>query len=97
MRPIISLLRDGREITEIDLGVVQVGTVKNMDIDVQNRGDALLFDIEYSIPHPDVVILSSPTKLGPNESGTISLKYTPAEDREEGLRIKLTIRGIYVV
>jgi len=97
MRPIIVLLLDGREISEIDLGVVQVGTVKNMDIDVQNKGDALLFDIEYAIPHPDVEILSSPKKLGPNESGTISLKYTPAEDREEGLRIKLNIKGVYVV
>ena len=97
MRPNIIISQDGKEVSEINFGIVQVGTTKSLDIEVKNMGDAILFDIAYSIPHPDVEIKSSPSKLGPSESGTISLKYTPAEDREEGLRIKLNIKGVYVV
>ena len=97
MRPNIIISQEGKEVSEINFGIVQVGTTKSLDIEVKNNGNAILFDIVYNIPHPDVEIKSSPSKLGPNESGTISLKYTPAEDREEGLRIKLNIKGVYVV
>jgi hypothetical protein len=97
MRPNIVILQDGKEVNEIDFGIVPVGTKKSLDIGILNKGDAILFDIDYQIPHPDVKIISSASKLNPNESETLSLEYMPSEDREEGLKIKLTIKGVYVV
>ena len=79
------------EITELDLGIIEVGSVKEYTFYVVNDTKATLEDLVFKINHSEVEINKAPKTLKPDEMGRIELQWNSEVKIEEGLKTKLIV------
>lgn len=93
----LALLSDGVMIPHVMFSAVPVGTTRELSLEVKNLNEFAVFDLLFSVDHPDVVVLIAPKELGSGEVAPLLLSYTPKVQVDKGISAKLLIKGFYEV
>ena len=89
------LTKDKKVITEIDFGLVEVGTTKSLNYFIYNEEDCEVSDIKVLTDNKEVSIVA-PKILGPFETDKIDFSWTPSLDIKKGLKTKFTIEATQI-
>jgi len=79
-----------------NIGEVWAGTEKSLVIFYKNREKGKVREIVYSTGNPKVTLVG-PVELDPDEVGSISIRWSPDFDAEEGLIEDIVIEGTLVL
>lgn len=98
MKPNVIFFENNKQISEVFFDAVPIGTKAIKTITVRNTGDIELKNISFSIEHPDVKFVKTPSFLKPNNDDELIIEYTPITQTEEGIKSKpIEYRGVYIV
>lgn len=81
----------------INLGKVKAGTSKQFTFYVYNTSVYPYEELNFSVDHNEVVIISSPKELSEKASAEIILEWKPSVDIKRGLKTSLKIEGYQVI
>jgi hypothetical protein len=95
--PDIILMVGNQEINRINFGITPVNSESVIELDMFNRGDNKLIDINIKTFHEDIKVISKPEELESNEKKKLILKYKPETQLDKGIEGELMITGGYVV
>jgi len=93
----MKILKNNEIVENLDLGVVSAGESKEFTFQVLNDGIGYLKELAFMVDHPEVKIVKGPLELNPNEKKELVVKWSPAVDIEEGLKVKLSVEGKKIV
>lgn len=93
----MKILKNKKIIEDLDLGVVSAGESKEFIFEVFNDGKGYLKELTFKVEHPEVKIIKAPLELNPYEKKEVTIKWSPAVDIEEGLKVKLSVEGKKIV
>ena len=81
------------EITVLDMGIVNAGEVEKFTFWIKNISNAFLRQLEFSIEHSEVEILSAPVQLNAQAVDELVVEWSPTITLKEGLKAQLRVRG----
>lgn len=81
----------------IDLGKVKAGETKQFTYYVYNSSVYPYEELNFSVDHEEVTIISAPTELEETSSAEIILEWKPTVDIKRGLKTSLKIEGYQVI
>jgi len=81
------------EITVLDLGIVNAGETEKFTFWIKNDSNAFLRQLEFSIEHDEVEIISAPTQLSAQAVDELVVEWSPSITLKEGLKAQLRVRG----
>jgi len=81
------------EITTLDFGIVLAGETKQYEFYLLNDSEAILQSLSFKISHPEIKILETPKDLSRQETGKITIEWTPTVTLKAPLKAKLEIDG----
>ncbi len=81
----------------IDLGKLKAGETKRFTFYVFNTSVFPYEELEFSVDHKEVIVISAPTEINEKASGTIILQWKPLVDIKRGLKASLKIEGFQVI
>jgi len=87
------LTRDGKEIKELDLGIVEAGTSKKYEYLIYNDAEVEVTDIKVLIGHDEVQILDFPKELESKQKGSLTIKWSPSLTLKRGLQTLIKLAG----
>ena len=82
-----------KEVDELDLGIVEVGTTKEYQYMLHNDVDAELVDIDITINNKEIVITDYPKTLKALSSGMVSFKWTPSLKIAKGNKTTFSLKA----
>lgn len=83
--------KNGAELAELDLGIVDVNTTKEFSFVLVNNSDAELVGIELKIDHTEVTVTTAPTALSPNSQADFIIKWSPTLQLKQGLKAAVNV------
>lgn len=83
--------KNGAELAELDLGIVDVNTTKEYSFVLVNNSDAELVGIELKVSHPEVGVITAPTALAPNTQADFIIKWSPTLLLKQGLKTTVNV------
>ena len=81
----------------INLGKLKVGEEKEFTYYVFNSSMNPYEELEFSVDHKEVEVLSSPEDMEEKSSAKVVLKWKPSVDIRRGLKTSLKIEGFEVI
>ena len=81
----------------LDLGKLKAGETKEYTYYVFNSSMNPYEELEFSVDHKEVEVLSSPEDMEEKKSAKIVLKWKPSIDIKRGLKTSLKIEGFEVI
>jgi len=85
------------ELDTIDFGRVEAGTTKEKKVWVHNHIKGYLVEIQVEIiPFRDDIEVLFPKEIDPGDVIPVVLRWSPSLKLEEGLSVKLKIKGLEV-
>lgn len=89
--------KNGMELVELDLGIVDVGTFKEYSFYLVNDSDAELKNIVLNPEYEEVYVVSAPEQMQPNTTSEFILKWAPTLKLKQGLKtsIKITATALW--
>lgn len=81
----------------IDLGKLKAGEEKEYIYYVFNASVHPYEELEFSVDHKEVTVISSPTEMEEKTRAKIILKWKPSVDIKRGLKTSLKIEGFQVI
>lgn len=88
----MKLLKEGKEIADIDFGEVEFGAKKELIIEVYNDGEGTLTDLQFKV-NPEIQIIDAPKQIPKQESRLLQLSWLPEISLRQPIKIKLEITG----
>jgi hypothetical protein len=91
------------EITLIDLGTVEAGTIKTIEIYLHNDAERVMYsNLIFEIPalgESTLEVVTAPITVPPKAILPILLRWSPSLNFKQGLKVPLKIKGdeIYLV
>lgn len=81
----------------IDLGKLKVGETKQYIYYVFNASVHPYEELEFTVDHKEVEVLSAPVDMEEKSSGKVVLQWKPSVDIKRGLKTSLKIQGFQVI
>lgn len=89
----MKLLKEGKEIADIDFGEVEFGAKKELVLGLENDGEGTLTELAFKI-NPEIKIEGLPPKIiAPHERASIRLSWLPEISLRQPIKVKLEITG----
>ena len=86
------LLQNGKETAAIDFGMVELGTRKEIIVELENNGEGTLTDLIFKIDF-DVQIIDAPKTVNPHATVPIRLSWAPTPELRQPLEVTLEVTG----
>ena len=87
------LNQEGKEIENLDLGIVEAGTSKEYEFQLYNDSSAETVDLKVVIPNKEVEVLEFPKKLDSKAKGILKIMWSPSITLKQGLKTVVKING----
>lgn len=81
----------------INLGKLKAGETKQFTFYVYNSSVNPYEELEFTVDHKEVEVISSPTEMTEKASKAIVLEWKPSVDIKRGLKTSLKIQGYEVI
>ena len=81
----------------IDLGKLKAGEEKEYTYYVFNASVDPYEELDFSVDHEEVTVISSPTEMEEKSSAKIILKWKPSIDVKRGLKTSIKVEGFQVI
>ncbi len=81
----------------LDLGKLKAGEKKEFIFYVFNASVRPYEELDFTVDHKEVKVLSAPTEMEEKSSGKIVLEWKPSVDVKRGLKTSLKIEGFQVI
>lgn len=91
------LNKNNKEISSLDLGILEAGTSKTYEFYLLNDSEAEVVDVKLEIANKEVSILSYPQKMSAGSKELFTIKWSPTLTIKKGLQtlIKVNATELY--
>lgn len=88
----MKILQDGKEISTISFGEVEIGQKKEIAVKLFNDGKGKLTELQFKV-NPEITIELAPQQIAPEGLGELRLSWMPDLAVTQPIQVKLEITG----
>jgi len=88
----MKILQDGKEVSTIDFGEVELGARKEIIIELENEGEGALTELAFKV-NPEIQILAAPHIIAPHSKSSLRLSWMPDANLKQPIQVNLEITG----
>ena len=97
MMPDIVLRVNNKEVNRINFGVVPINSESEIELELFNKGNNKMVNLEVKPLHEDITVVEAPKELDKNKGGTLVLRYRPKHQTDKGINSEILITGGHIV
>ena len=89
----ILLDKDGKEVSDLRLGIVAAGTSKEFQYFIMNNSPAELVNIEMHLKHKEIKVKKMPDTIPAEMRAEMIIEWSPSLTLKQGLKVDFNISG----